>query len=133
MLGNLVMAGLMLLTRHRGELFAGSGLAVLALFVAFGRIYDRTPARILGGLVLEARTLTLILVAFALLADLLRGSMVALAGDVVALIAGYVLSGGRGAGLRELFTKFGRRASKRRFRWSRAGAPAARKSAAPAI
>ena len=61
-LGNLVMAGMMFLTR-RGELFAGSGLAVLALFVAFGRIYDRTPARILGGLVLEARTLTLILVA----------------------------------------------------------------------
>jgi membrane associated rhomboid family serine protease len=113
-LGNLVMAGLMLIPGH-GERFAGSGLAVLALFVAFGRLYDRTPARILGGLVLEARTLTLILVAFALLADLLRGSMVALGGDVVALLTGYVLSGGRGAGLRELFTRFGRRGSKRRF------------------
>ena len=40
--------------------------------------------------------------------------MVALAGDIVALVTGYVLSGGRGAGLRELFTRFGRR-SKRRF------------------
>src|SRR5215207_1841888 len=64
-LGNLVMAGVMAWTRS-AELFAGSGLAVLALFVAFGRLYDRTPARILGGLVMEARTLTLILVAFAL-------------------------------------------------------------------
>jgi hypothetical protein len=33
----------------------------------------------------------------------------------VALLTGYLLSGGRGAGLRELFTRFGRRASKRRF------------------
>jgi len=123
-LGNLVMAGMMYLTRS-GELYAGSGLAVLALFVAFGRLYDRTPARILGGLVLEARTLTLILVAFALLADLLRGSMVALAGDIVALIAGYVLSGGRGAGLRELFTKFGRK-SKRRFGVVEGGRPASK-------
>jgi membrane associated rhomboid family serine protease len=112
-LGNLVMAGLMLV-KGMWSLFAGSGLAVLALFVAFGRLYDRTPARILGGLVLEARTLVLILVAFALLSDVLRGSMVALVGDIVALVTGYVLSGGRGAGLRELFTRFGRR-SKRRF------------------
>jgi membrane associated rhomboid family serine protease len=112
-LGNLVMAGVMRLTGAE-QLLAGCGLAVLALFVAFGRLYDRTPARILGGLVLEARTLVLILVAFALLSDLLRWSMVGLAGDVVALVTGYVLAGGRGAGLRELFTRFGRR-SRRRF------------------
>ena len=50
-------------------------MGVLALFVAFGRIYNRTPARLLGNLVLEARTLTIILVAFALLADLFRGRL----------------------------------------------------------
>jgi membrane associated rhomboid family serine protease len=113
-LANLVMAGLMRVFQQL-ELFAGSGLAVLALFVAFGRTYDRTPARVLGGLVMEARTLTLILVAFAVVADLLRGSMIAVAGDIVALVASYLLAGGRGAGLRELFTKFGRRSTRRRF------------------
>lgn len=121
-LGNLAMAGLLILTRT-GELFAGPHLGVLALFVAFGRIYDRTPARILGGLVLEARTLTLILIAFTLFSDILRGSVVALAGDVVALVSGYLLSGGRGAGFRELFTRFGSK-SRRRFHVVEGGRPA---------
>ena len=123
-LGNLTMAVLLLVTRT-GELFAGPHLAVLALFVAFGRIYDRTPARIIGGLVLEARTLTLILVGFALFADILRGSLVALAGDLVAVLAGYLLAGGRGAGLRELFTRFGGK-SRRRFNVVEGGRPPSR-------
>jgi hypothetical protein len=120
-LANLAMAGLMTWT-GTGQLFAGSGLAVLALFVAFGRLYDRTPARVLGGLVLEARTLTLILVGFALLADIMRGSVPALVGDVVALVSGYLLSGGRGAGLRELFARFGGK-SRRRFSVVEGGRP----------
>ena len=120
-LGNLAMAGLLLLT-HTGEVFAGPHLAVLALFVGFGRIYDRTPARILGGLVLQARTLTLILIAFTLFSDLLRGSVAALGGDIVALVTGYLLSGGRGAGLRELFARFGSK-SRRRFHVVEGGRP----------
>jgi membrane associated rhomboid family serine protease len=119
LLGNLTIAGVTLLTRG-AELYSGFGLAVLAMFVAFGRIYDRTPARILGGLVLEARTLTLILIGFALFADIMRGSLPALGGDVVAILAGYVVAGGRGDGLRELFSRFrgggGRsKPSRRRF------------------
>lgn len=118
---NLIIAPLMLVIPGE-SLFFGSSMAVLALFVAFGRIYDRTPARILGGLVLEARTLTLILIAFALLSDLLRGAWISLIGDLMALVAGYLLSGGRGAGLRELFTRFGRK-SKRRFSVVEGGRP----------
>jgi hypothetical protein len=114
------MAALMLLpAAGLQERYYGFGLGILALFVAFGRIYDRTPARVLGGLVLQARTLTFILVGFALFADLMRGSLVGLAGDVVAIIAAYVAAGGRGAGLRELFTRLGGggggRKSRRRF------------------
>ena len=40
----------------------GCTYAVLALFVAFGRMYDRAPAQVLGGLVMQARYLTMILV-----------------------------------------------------------------------
>ena len=117
LLGNLTMAALMLLPAGQGvqERYYGFGLGVLALFVAFGRIYDRAPARVLGGLVLEARTLTFILVGFALFADLMRGSLVGLGGDIVAIIAAYVAAGGRGAGLRELFTRMGTKKSRRRF------------------
>ena len=104
LLGNVVMAGLML-ALGQGELHAGSTLGTLALFVAFGRIFDRTPARIFGSLVMQARTLTLILVGFALAADLLRASVVALGGDIVALLAAYLLSGGRGAGMLELWSR----------------------------
>jgi membrane associated rhomboid family serine protease len=96
------------------QLFGGSSMAVLALFVAFGRIYNRTPARLLGNLVLEARTLTLILVAFALIADLFRGPA-ALVADIVAIGAGYLLSGGRGAGLGELWLHLRKRKPRRRF------------------
>jgi membrane associated rhomboid family serine protease len=113
-LANLAMAGVSI-SQGRAELFGGSSMVVLALFVAFGRVYSRTPARLLGNLVLEARTLTIILVAFALVSDLFRGSLPALAGDVVALLAGYVLSGGRGAGFSELFSHFRKRKPRRRF------------------
>jgi membrane associated rhomboid family serine protease len=86
-----------------GELYPGSGTAILALFVAFGTLYNRTPARILGGLVLEARVLALILVGFALVADIARGSLPALIGDVVAIGLAYMIAGGRGGALRALF------------------------------
>jgi membrane associated rhomboid family serine protease len=75
---------------------AGSSLAVLSLFVAFGRLFGRTPARVLGGLVVEARVLAAILVGFSLLADLMRLSVAALAADVVAIGLAYLLAGAAG-------------------------------------
>jgi membrane associated rhomboid family serine protease len=77
-------------------MYAGCSNGVLALFVAFGTAFDRTPSRILGGLVLEARWLALILVGFTFLADASRGAWPALAGDVVTVTMAYLLSGGRG-------------------------------------
>ena len=47
-----------------GGIFAGGSLAVLALFVAFGRIFGRTPMPIIGGLTLQARTIAMIYVAW---------------------------------------------------------------------
>lgn len=89
----------MALLSTTSEIFSGCGVSILALFVAFGVIYDRTPVRVLGGLVLSARALTAILVAFALVADLTRGAWAAFAGDIVAIFVGFVLAGGRGYGL----------------------------------
>jgi membrane associated rhomboid family serine protease len=96
-------------------LFGGSSMGVLALFVAFGRIYNRTPARLLGSLVLEARTLTIILVAFSVVADLFRLAFPAVAADIVAVLTGYVISGGRGAGLADLWNRARKGKPRRRF------------------
>jgi rhomboid family protein len=107
----------LLLFRVTGDarLIAGSGSAVLALFVAFGAAFGRTPTRVLGGLVLEARTLTAILVGFALVADLVNGSLAQLAGDVVAVILGYVLAGGRGQELKKMFGGMRAKRARRRY------------------
>ena len=72
----------------------GCTYAVLALFVAFGRMYDRAPAQILGGLVMQARYLSMLLVGFAVVVDLVRGDWASLAATLVASATGFVLAGG---------------------------------------
>jgi membrane associated rhomboid family serine protease len=94
-LSNVVTILLSVWTGHN-QLYAGCANAVLALFVAFGTLYDRTQARVLGGLTLEARVLALILVGFAVLASATRGAWPSLAGILVAVLIAYVMSGGRG-------------------------------------
>lgn len=113
------------------EIYAGCGSAVLALFVAFGTLYNRTPARILGGLVMSARTLTAILVGFALLVDLSRGDWPRLAADLVALVLGYALVGGRGHGLRELWTDWRARRQRRRYQILEGGRKASKPARPP--
>lgn len=103
-LANGLMASLAAAT-GQSTLYAGAGTAVLGLFVAFGRIYNRTPVRVLGGLVLEARTLVLIIVGFSLFVNLLQGATVWLAGELVVLSFAYLLAGGRGASLRTLWSR----------------------------
>lgn len=112
---NLLMAVAMWQGLGGAHWVGGSSLAILALFVAFGRIYNRTPARIWGGLVLEARTLTLILIGFSLVADLARADLVAFAGDVVAIAVAFGLAGRRGAGFEDLFRGLPGGKPRRRF------------------
>jgi membrane associated rhomboid family serine protease len=97
------------------QLYAGCGTAVLGLFVAFGTMFDRTPTRIIGGLVLEARVLVAILVGFALVANLVQGTWPWLAGDVAAAIIGYGMAGGRGEGLRRMWGGMRAKRSRRRY------------------
>jgi membrane associated rhomboid family serine protease len=94
---------------------AGCGNAVLGLFVAFGTIFDRTPARLLGALVLEARVVAALLVGFALLVNITQGAWAWAAGDVTAALISYVMAGGRGEGLRRMWGGMRAKRSRRRY------------------
>lgn len=108
LVANLVMAAGLAFVLPGPQVIAGSSMAVLGLFVAFGKLYGRTPVRVFGGLVLEARTLVLILIGFALVADLLgHFNLVGLVGDLVAIGLAYGLTGGRGSGFDDLFRGLG--------------------------
>jgi membrane associated rhomboid family serine protease len=75
--------------------FLGSGDAVLALFVGFGVLYGRTPVRVIGALVLEARWLSAILVGMACISALAQGALASLLGTLVAIVFAFFVSGGR--------------------------------------
>jgi membrane associated rhomboid family serine protease len=98
----------------------GCTYAVLALFVAFGRMYDRSPAQVLGGLVMQARHLAMLLVGFSVVVDIARGDWASLAATLVASTAGFLLSGG---GLGDLVGLFRARRLRRRYRVLDGGQP----------
>jgi membrane associated rhomboid family serine protease len=91
----------------------GCSYAVLALFVAFGRMYDRAPAQILGGFVMQARHLAMLLVGFSALVDLARGDWASLAATLVAAGVGFAMAGN---GLRGLMGMLRWRRMRRRYR-----------------
>lgn len=90
---NLVVAGLIGLLGMpvRNE---GCGDSVLGLFVALGVIYGRTPVRVFGQLVLQARVLAWILVGIAVLSLALQRVWPLLGGTLVAQGLAYALAGG---------------------------------------
>jgi membrane associated rhomboid family serine protease len=94
LVANLVLAGLMVAfaTPLRN---LGCGDSVLALFVALGVAYGRTPVRVWGSLALPARVLAWILVAWSVLALVLQAQWPSLLSTLVAQGLAYVLAGGR--------------------------------------
>ena len=115
-LANLAIAGVSHLSLYRsGYITDGCSFAVLALFVAFGRLFGRAPAQILPGLTLQARYLSLLLVLWAVVVDLARMDWPALAGTGTSVLVGYLLVGGVG-GLRELLDRMRARRLRRRYR-----------------
>jgi membrane associated rhomboid family serine protease len=113
-LSNLVMAGVARVsTFHVGDVFFGPSGAILALFMAFGRSYGRAQTQVLGSLFLEARTLSWILLGFAVVSDLFRRNWPGLAGTLSAAAFGYFWAGGSPremfSFLRGLFPRQGRR------------------------
>jgi membrane associated rhomboid family serine protease len=119
---NLALAGVNHLRPYRaGEISDGCSFAVLALFVAFGRIYGRAPAQVLGGLFLQARHLALIFVAWGVLASLLRADWGQLAATLTAAGVGYL--GAAPGGLSEAWSALKVRRLRRRYRVIDGGAP----------
>jgi membrane associated rhomboid family serine protease len=112
-LSNLAIALIARLGTYRGsDIFDGCSFAILALFVAFGRMYGRTPTQILGGLVMQARHLAMILVAWFVIADLIRGDWPRLAGGLVAAAVGLLMGGG---GIRDLLALWKARRIRQRY------------------
>ncbi len=112
--GILAMVAMGLVMRFKTyTLGEGCTYAVLALFAAFGRMYGRAPAQVLGGLVMQARYLSLILVGFAVVVDLGRGDWASLAATLVASAAGFVLAG---PGFGDLIGLWRARRLRRRYR-----------------
>jgi membrane associated rhomboid family serine protease len=115
-LANLAIAGVSHMSVYRaGYVTDGCSFAVLALFVAFGRLFGRTPAQMLPGLTLQARYISLILVLMSVAVDLARRDWPALAGTATAVVVGYLFVGGAG-GLRELLDGIRARRLRRRYR-----------------
>lgn len=112
-----------------GMVYDGSSLAVLALFVAFGRIYGRQPTQVLGRLFMQARTLALIFVGFSIVSDVFQGMATGdwgrLAGTIVTAIVGYVAAGS----LSQFLDFFRLRRLRRRYRVIEGGA--SRRSRSP--
>ncbi|HEV3032015.1 MAG TPA: rhomboid family intramembrane serine protease [Polyangia bacterium] len=101
--------------------YAGTSGAVLALFVAFARIYGPAPTQVLGSLYLKAHHLAMIFVGWAIVADLLRRDLASLAGTLVVTAVGYVLAAP--GGLREAYDTFRARRLRQRYKVIDGGVP----------
>jgi membrane associated rhomboid family serine protease len=101
--------------------YAGTSSAVLALFVAFARIYGPAPTQVLGTLYLKAHHLAMIFVGWAIIADLLRRDLASLAGTLVVTAVGYVLAAP--GGLREAYDTFRARRLRQRYKVIDGGVP----------
>jgi membrane associated rhomboid family serine protease len=106
------------------DVYDGCSFAVLALFMAYGRIYGRQQTQVLGRLFLQARNLALILLGWAVVMDVIqgftRGDWGALAGTLVASAIGYL--GATRGGLREIYDVLRARRLRRRYRVIEGGA-----------
>lgn len=91
-LSNVAIAGIYrLMGRGPVPFDDGASFAVIALFVAFARLFGRQQVQLWPvPISLQARYLVLILLGFQALADLARSSWPSLAGLAVAIIVGYL-------------------------------------------
>jgi membrane associated rhomboid family serine protease len=114
LVANAVTTGLALWVKA-SPLVWGTSSAIMALFVVFARRYNRTPVRVFGALVMEARLLVLLLIGLSVFSQLMAGTWVTLVGELVGLGLAYLISGGRGAGLRALFLRLRSSSARRRL------------------
>jgi len=94
---------------------AGCGSSLLALYVAYGTIYDRTPVRFFGALVLQARTITAIIIGYVVLISIAQRAWGLLVSYLVAMLMGYLMVGGRGEGIKRLWHSAHAKRVRRRY------------------
>jgi membrane associated rhomboid family serine protease len=111
-LSNLAQAGVA--QSSGGMMTTGSSHALLALFVAYGRIFGRTETPVLGGLYLQARTFAIVFVVLGVLSAVFARSLPLLAGVLTAAAIGY--AGGKPGGFAETWQAFKARSVRRRYR-----------------
>jgi membrane associated rhomboid family serine protease len=107
-------------------LYCGTSTAILALFVAFARIYGRAPTQVFGSLYLKAHHLAMIFVGWAIIEDLLRRDLPGLAGTLVATAIGYLMAAP--GGLKEAYDTFRARRLRQRYKVIDGGVPTRGKS-----
>lgn len=117
--GILTNLALAVVSRHMwGEvmLFGGASFAVIALFVAYGRIYDRTPANLFGVFSVQARYIAIAFVGWDVIVALAGPAIdwPSLAGIATATVVGYL--GAAPGGLQGLRDAFKIRRLRRRYR-----------------
>jgi membrane associated rhomboid family serine protease len=110
-LANLAQA---FLGRGAGISTTGASHALLALFVAYGRIFGRMETPVLGGLYLQARTLGIIFVVLGVLSAVFQRSPALLAGVLTATLVGYLA--GKPGGFADTWQAFKARRQRRRYR-----------------
>jgi membrane associated rhomboid family serine protease len=105
-----------------GAILGGASFAVLTLFVAFGKIYGRTPMQLLGGFQIQARYLAIAFVAWNVVAALAGPAVdwASLAATAVAAAVGYF--GAASGGLEALWEALKIRRLRRRYRVIEGGA-----------
>jgi membrane associated rhomboid family serine protease len=87
----------------------GCGNSVLALFVAMGVAYGRTPIRVWGQLVLQARVLAWIFIGMSVISLLVQGAWIYLLSTLTAVALAYVLAGGKLGPLLGVLSRLGRK------------------------
>jgi membrane associated rhomboid family serine protease len=102
-------------------LYAGPSSAILALFVAFARIYGPVPTQVLPTVVVKATHMALFFVAVALLMDLGNRDLPGVAATLVAITAGWLLAAP--GGLAQLLRGLRLRALRQRYKVLDGGAP----------
>jgi membrane associated rhomboid family serine protease len=96
------------------DFYVGPSSAILALFVAFARIYGPVPTQVLPTMAVKATHMALFWVAISLLIDLGNRDFPGVAGTIVAVGAGWLLAAP--GGLRELVDRLRARRARQRYK-----------------
>jgi membrane associated rhomboid family serine protease len=125
---NLVTAGVMFAAGGAHPVYLGCGQAVLALFIAHGRLFGRQPLQVFGGLVMQARSLAAVMLVWFVLTQVFQRDWPGVAGTLAAAGVGF-FSARRGgwreltAGFRGLSSALRTWRARRRYRVLDGGAP----------